>query len=124
MRERPPELYGIPINELARICHVSVKTAARWKSGATCPPKSARLLLAADLACLDPTWAGWCVRNGKLVSPEGWEITMRDVIGLPLRRQEMAAYKSELKRLKEKLLLTQEQPLPEVWPAWVFEKLA
>jgi hypothetical protein len=123
MAPRPPELYGIPISELARICHVSIKTATRWKSGTTCPPKSALLLLG-DLSAFDPEWRGWIARAGKLISPEGWEITVGDVLALPLMRQQLAAYQSELRRIHERVLLMQEQPLPDVWPEWVFEKQA
>jgi hypothetical protein len=121
MSERPPAIYGIPIKEIARICHVSVKTAARWKAGATCPPKSACLLLLGDLGCLDAGWAGWSVRKGVLYSPEGWEITRGDVISSPILRQQLAAYKTELRRLKEAALTIHEQPSPADWPEWVFE---
>jgi hypothetical protein len=124
MAPRPPELYGIPINEIARICQVSLKTAGRWKAGTTCPPKSAILLLLGDLGCLDPQWRGWCVRQGVLYSPEGWEITVNDVLATPLMRQQLAAYKMELRRIKENLDRMPEQPVPEAWPEWVFEKLA
>lgn len=124
MATRPPELLGIPISELARICHVSLKTALRWKRGTTCPPVSALLLLRADLAAFDPEWRGWVARGGKLISPEGWEITVGDVLALPLMRQQMAAYQTELRLIKERVLLMSEQPTPEQWPEWVFEKMA
>lgn len=124
MSDRPPQLYGIPISDLARICQVSLKTARRWKLGSTCPPKSALLLLLGDLGCLDDQWAGWRVRAGTLFSPEGWEITVSDVLATPLMRQQLAAYKSELRQIKENLEKLSEQPAPEVWPEWVFEKLA
>lgn len=127
MRSLPPQLFGINVNELSRICHVSLKTAARWKSGTTCPPESALLLLAADLGCFDAKWKGWCVRRGNLVSPEGWEITQGDVISSPLLRQQLAAFKTELKRLRAAAAAEDainDQPLPEAWPEWVFEKMA
>jgi hypothetical protein len=124
MSPRAPEVYGIPINEIACICKVSLKTAARWKAGSTCPPKSALLLLAGDLTAFDPKWDGWMARGGKLISPEGWEITVGDVLALPLMRQQLAAYQTELKRVRAELLLTQEQPLPSTWPEWIFEMRA
>lgn len=117
-------LYGINIKEIARICRVDLTTARRWKRGARCPPKSALLLILADLGAFDPEWRGWKIRGGKLISPEGWEITIGDVLALPLTRQMLAAYKSELNRMKAELLLTQEQPVPDVWPEWVFEMRA
>lgn len=121
MAPRPPEIYGIPISELARICQVSIKTATRWKDGTTCPPKTALLLLAADLGCFDPAWHGWRIYKGTLVSPEGWEITKGDVISSPLLRQQLAAFKTELKRLREAADSIQEQPLPAEWPEWIQE---
>lgn len=117
-------LYGITIKEIARICHVDLTTARRWKRGARCPPKMALLLICGDLGCFDAEWRGWTVRGGKLLSPEGWEITVGDALALPLTRQQLAAYKRELSILKEKILLTQEQPVPDVWPEWVFEMRA
>lgn len=128
MRTRPPQLIGINVNELARICHVSLKTAMRWKDGTTCPPKSALMLLSGDLGCLDGEWAGWRVRGAALYSPEGWEIRRGDVISSPLLRQQLAAFKTELKRLREAaaaaVVSIPDQPVPEVWPDWVFEMTA
>jgi hypothetical protein len=120
MATRPPEIYGININELARICHVSIKTATRWKNGTTCPPMSARLLLTGDLKCLDPAWSGWVVRKGVLISPEGWEITMNDVLAVPLLRAQIEAYKS----VERQLLALPAQPEISEWPEWIFEKQA
>lgn len=50
---------------------------------------------------------------------------MGDVISSPLLRQQLAAFKTELKRLRAAAAedSIQEQPLPSVWPEWVFEKL-
>lgn len=120
MRERPTELYGIPISEIARICRVSIKTASRWKNGTTCPPKSACLLLAGDLECLDAKWAGWRVNKGILYSPEGWEIGVNDVLAVPLMRAQLIAYQSE----SRKVLELYEQPLPAEFPDWIAEMRA
>lgn len=120
MRTRPPEIYGIPISELARICHVSLKTASRWKAGSTCPPTSALLLLAGDLGCFDPDWSGWVIRRGVLISPEGWEIKVNEVLSVPLLRAQLVAYQSEDRKLQS----IAEQPLPADFPEWVFEKQA
>lgn len=120
MAPRPPELYGIPINEIARICHVSIKTATRWKNGTTCPPKSACLLLLGDLGCLDSEWAGWRVHRGALYSREGWEITVNDVLAVPLLRAQIEAYKTA----ERQILSMPAQPEIADWPEWVFEKQA
>jgi Phage protein len=114
-------LYGITIKEIARICHVDLTTARRWKRGARCPPKMALLLIGGDLGAFDPQWRGWRARGGKLISPEGWEITVGDVLGLPLVRQQIAAYQTELRLIRERVLLMQEQPAPADWPDWIAE---
>lgn len=124
MRHKIPEIYGIPISELARICRVSLKTAGRWKSGSTCPPYSALVLLAADLGCFSPEWSGWRLNGQDLVSPEGWRIARGQVMIVPLMRQQLAAYEVELKRMREEVLLMQEQPLPADWPEWIGEMRA
>lgn len=120
MAPRSPELYGIPISEIARICHVCIKTATRWKDGKTCPPKSALLLLSGDLGCLDSGWAGWVVRKGVLCSPEGWEITVNDVLAIPLVRAQLEAYKT----VERQILALPQQPEITEWPEWVFKELA
>lgn len=124
MRSRPPQLIGINVNEVARICHVSLKTAARWKDGTTCPPVSAMMLLGGDLGCFSEEWSGWRLNGQDLVSPEGWRIARGQVMIVPLMRQQLAAYEAELRRVKADIISTQEQPVPEAWPEWVFEMRA
>jgi uncharacterized protein DUF3653 len=79
------------------------------------------MLLCGDLGAFDPAWKGWMTYKGCLISPEGWEITKGDVISSPLLRQQLAAFKTELRRLKEAAFTIHEQPVPSVWPEWVFE---
>lgn len=117
-------LYGITIKEIARICRVDLTTARRWKRGAGCPPKSAVLLIQADLGCFDPKWSGWHIRNGFLISPNGWEIGFGEVLAIPILRQQLACYEVELRRFKEQALLMQEQPMPDVWPEEVLQQFA
>jgi hypothetical protein len=124
MAHRENPFYGITIKEIARVCHVDLTTARRWKRGARCPPKSAILLIQRDLVCFDPEWSGWHLKDGFLISPEGWQIGSGEVLAIPILRQQLAGYEVELRRIQGELLLTQEQPVPDVWPEWVFEKLA
>lgn len=116
--------YGISIKEIASICHVDLTTARRWKRGARCPPKSALLLICGDLIAFDYEWRGWRARGGKLISPEGWEITVGDVLALPLMRQQLAAYQTELRGIHERVLLMQEQPAPDAWSEEVLRQFA
>jgi hypothetical protein len=111
--------YGIPAEEIARVCHVCVTTARRWKRGTRCAPKSALLLLRGDLSAFDPQWRGWQARGGKLISPEGWEITVGDVLALPLMHQRLAAYKVELEQWQElvsrfRAMLKNRQPIEAI----------
>ncbi len=79
------------------------------------------MLLCGDLGCVDPQWSGWRLHKGSLVSPEQWIISLPEVIALPLLRQRIAAYESEIRRLNAKVLSMQEQPLPSEWPEWIAE---
>src|SRR5580698_10297911 len=125
MRKSPRQLIGINVNEIARICHVSLKTAARWKAGTTCPPWAALVLVAGDLVAFDKEWSGWTLRDGFLISPEGWRVGSGEVLAIRILRQQLAVYEVELKRLQtEAISSVQEQPLPDAWPEWVFEKTA
>lgn len=117
-------LYGRTIKEIARICCVDLTTARRWKRGARRPNKMALLLIQADLGCFDPQWSGWHLRDGFLISPEGWQVGTGEVLAIRILRQQLACYEVELRRLQSEVVSIHEQPLPEVWPEWVFEKLA
>ena len=112
MHKVPPELYGITIKELARICKVSVKTATRWKRGQSVPPETALMILSADLGHLAADWKGWTVRQDCLLSPEGWEISMNAVLSAPLLRAQLHALQSESRRFRG----LEEQPVFEEIP--------
>ena len=114
MRSRPEELYGISISELARICHVSLKTAARWKAGTSCPPATALMIISADLGCFAPEWRGWTVNGPNLVSPDGWTISRNDALAVPLMHGQISALRSELGKERERNAL-EEQPQPDSW---------
>jgi hypothetical protein len=82
------------------------------------------LLIQRDLVCFDPQWSGWHLRDGFLISPEGWKVGTGEVLAIRILRQQLAGYETELKRLREEEVLRQNQPLPSEWPEWVFEKQA
>jgi hypothetical protein len=82
------------------------------------------LLIQRDLVCFDPAWSGWHIRDGFLISPEGWQVGSGEVLAIRILRQQLACYEVELKRLQGEALSIQEQPLPDAWPEWVFEKQA
>jgi len=113
MAKVPDQLYGITINEIARICKVSVKTATRWKRGQSVPPETALMILSADIGHLAPEWRGWTVRGDELISPEGWAIAMGAVLSAPLLRAQLRALQVEDRRFHD----IENQPEPSAIPA-------
>ena len=71
------------------------------------------MVLSADLGQFDPAWRGWLLRDGKLISPEGWGATPGDVLSLPLLRAQIANYQAD----KRRLMAMEEQPEPGAIPA-------
>jgi Phage protein len=104
--------YGIAAEEIARRCRVDVATARRWKRGARCPPRTAVMILLEDLGCFDPAWKGWRIRDGQLMSPEGWAVSPGDVLALPLMRAQIASYQLDQRLAKAELEALEEQPEP------------
>lgn len=121
MASPPPELYGLSVKEIARICQVDLATARRWKRGAFCPPYTALAMLRRDLGCFDPRWDGWVINDkAELVSPEGWIATTGDVLSIQLTQMQLSTYRTENRVLKnaleeQKLGTFEEQPLPDQW---------
>jgi hypothetical protein len=71
------------------------------------------MILTEDLGCFDSVWRGWLLRDGKLVSPEGWEVTTGDVLTLPLLRAQIAGYQAK----ERQILAMDAQPEPGELPA-------
>lgn len=118
----PPELYRWGIKEIAQLCGVSLKTAARWKAGQAVPPRTAIMLLSRDLGIFDPAWKGWIIKGNEIVSPENWIATVGDVLSIQLTQAQLSAYRSENRGLKAEIeaMLAEagyceDQPLPENW---------
>jgi hypothetical protein len=108
------ECYGIPAELIARLCKVDVATARRWKRGATRPPETAKMILSADLGVFDPAFTGWKLRDGQLISPEGWSASPGDILALPLMRAQIASYQADQRR--NRVLAMDEQPEPGAAP--------
>jgi transcriptional regulator with XRE-family HTH domain len=105
--------HGIKAEEIARRCGVDIATARRWKRGITRTPQSALMILEGDLGAFDPAWRGWTLRDGQLISPEGWEATPGDVLSIPLLRAQISTYQAKERMLQR----MEEQPLPGAMPA-------
>jgi hypothetical protein len=108
-----PDLYGIPAETIALLCKVNVRTARRWKSGERRMPQTARMILAGDLGAFDSAWRGWAFRDGKLLSPEGWEASPGEVMSISLMRAQISAYQAKERQFQA----IEEQPLPGTVPA-------
>jgi len=120
MAQIPEELYRWSAKEIAQVCGVDLSTARRWKRGATCPPKTALVLLSRDLGYLDPAWRGWTLVNGTLVSPENWIATPGDVLSIQLTQAQLSTYRAENRGLKAALAAAEagyfeDQPQPHQW---------
>jgi Phage protein len=115
-----PDLYGIPVETIALLCKVHIRTARRWKNGERKMPETARMILAGDLGAFDPAWRGWAFRDGKLISPEGWEVSPGDVLSLQLMRAQISAYQAK----ERQIAALEEQPLPGTVPVIVTERIA
>ena len=109
------ECYGIPAAVIARICKVDVKTARNWRRGKTQMSETAKMILSGDLGAFDPAFQGWRMRDGKLISPEGWEATAGDILSIPLMKAQISAYQAK-QRATEAI---EEQPIPGAMPTIV-----
>jgi len=117
-------LSVIPIRHLVEICHIDITTARRWRRGSNLPPPYVldfvNAKLWGDMSFLDPAWRGWVLRDGHLYSPESWRISMSDVLASRLHEAQLAAWRIEVRKLKELLANAEvnrleEQPTPDQW---------
>lgn len=123
MVQVPEILFHYNINEIARICRVSLKTARRWKSGQVGTPETAIMVLSRDLGIFHPDWSGWVLNDrGELCSPENWISTPGAVRGLQMMhatlgtyRRENQALKAEIRQFLKERDELDDQPLPGEW---------
>lgn len=91
---------------LCRATFASPRTARRWKAAATLP-RWAYWILSIRFGCalgsLCEAWDGWHLRRGKLEAPNGWQFTPAELIAMPLRLQEIAALRAELRLLAQQI---------------------
>lgn len=92
--------YGMSAEQIAERAGVDVSTARRWKSGKSRIPAAAQLVLEADLGAFSRAARGWKIDGETLVSPEGWRITLGEVLSLPLLQRQVAAAERELRVMK------------------------
>ena len=118
----------ISVRELVEVCGVDISTARRWRRGSNLPPAYVLAYVNAksqgDLGFLDPAWRGWVLRKGHLISPEDWQISMSAVLACRLHEIQLAAWRHEVRRLKDQLANAElnrleEQPRIEDWPEWL-----
>ena len=110
-------LWGLSVNELARILRCSLKTAHRYKSGQSVPRYCELAVLQRDLGVFSEYWAGWTVNGEDLVSPEGWCVNRNDALIVPLKDGQISALRSQVRDLKQALDDTfEDQPEPGELP--------
>jgi len=77
---------------------VSPRTVRRWKQGAGIPPRYRAVLDMQDGQCgaLDPAWQGWRFKNGYLISDNGMQISLGEILAMPITLQLVRALQREL----------------------------
>lgn len=123
MVQVPEILFHYNINEIARICGVSLKTVRRWRKGQVGIPETVIMVLSRDVGIFHPDWAGWHIsRRGELCSPENWIATPGAVRSLQMMNRTLAVYRRENETLKAAVRYLEanqsgmeDQPLPQNW---------
>jgi hypothetical protein len=100
MDDKPlPALWGrIRAEELAQLTGAHLTSARRWKRLITLPRWLAvlvRTVFEGELADVSREFAGWRLRRGELVSPEGWRFTPGAIRALPFLRQQISAQRAQ-----------------------------
>lgn len=70
------------------------------------------MVIFGDAGGLDPSFRGWKIEHGEMISPEGWRFSPGEIMSMPLLRQQLAAYQAA-ERQADAL---PEQPAPGEWP--------
>jgi hypothetical protein len=98
-----PELYGLNVSEIARVCRVTERTARRWKEGSRRPPESALMVLRRNLGAFSEHWKGWTINGPDIVSPDGWCIDRNHALTVPLMHGQISALRQKIATLEKAL---------------------
>lgn len=81
---------------------VSAVTLRRWERTGRVPRWALILigLLAGNLEAIDPAFAGWLIRAGELVTPEGWRFTPGEIRSIPFLYGQVRIWRSEALELR------------------------
>ncbi|MGH7144764.1 MAG: DUF3653 domain-containing protein [Planctomycetota bacterium] len=76
---------------------VSVVTLRRWKRTGRLPRWAIILvaILSGELEQVDPAFAGWLIRAGELISPEGWRFTPGEIRSIPFLYGQVRLWRDE-----------------------------
>lgn len=98
--------YSYPDWLIAQVCVVHIQTARHWKSGIRKPSATALRLwsLYTDGRILTDEWKRWGVRKGALCTPEGQEITQRQLAAWPWIWDMAQAYARANRRAADQLV--------------------
>lgn len=96
-KKKPRAPHGLQSNEIQRIFGVTRRTAVDWSRNGIPQhlAKAAAALQGGNLAALSPTWSGWRVIAGQLVSPEGLHFTPGEIRGIPFRKAQIEEYQRQ-----------------------------
>lgn len=99
---------------LARLCFVSVRTVRRWRRTNRAPAVVLawlELIKRGHLGTIDAAFTGWVLRNGSLENEHGWRFTPAELMSIPYLHSAVAAYRAEIRQLKQQLLVTRSPAL-------------
>ena len=106
----------LSLAQAAKVLQVTERTLHNWESGACRVPYAAyrlmRILAGRDLGRVCPTWDGWLLQPGKLVSPEGREFKAGDMGWLSLLIQRARLF-GELHRKMQRAAGSADKREPE-----------
>jgi hypothetical protein len=76
---------------------VSAQSLKRWKRTRRVPRWAFILiaLLAGELDQIDRAFTGWLLRNGELISPEGWRFTPGEIRSIPFLYGQVRLWRDE-----------------------------
>ena len=107
---RARQMCWLNVAQTAKLLQVSQRTVHNWESGACRVPFAAyrlmRILAGRDLGRICPTWDGWTLQPGKLISPEGREFKAGDMGWLSLLIQRARLFGELHRKMQQRSVST------------------
>lgn len=101
---QPLSTYGIPVNHLAHLAGVDLRTARRWKQAGIVSAAASPLVelrLNGNLGAIHAGWQGFHLINGRLYTPEDYPLDPGDLRAIPINSQLIAAQRRDNEQLRK-----------------------